>query len=488
MTEEKIALQQWVNNIASQDMPVFGRTTRSVIDISKDDDSTVSDLTQVILQDPTMTARILKLVNTVFYNPQGKSISTVSRAIILLGLEAVCNICLTINLIDTLVKRSNQARLTKEMGLSIHAAVQARNIAKERGDKEPEEVFIATLLMQIGNMAFWCSDDAATDKLDRALKASDAPPAQTEQEVLGFPLRELTRSLSKDWGLGELLQDALANDADAGPRVENIILSHELAKAANRGWESEEVQILTERIASLVGQPVETTIELLHGSTKDAAVIACTYGASNAAKIIPLPPELKDRVQLIEETAPKEPAAPDFPTADPKLQLNILKEIKALTHENPTFSGLLEMVLEGIYRGVGMDRTLFALMTPDHKALKAKYALGPQRQAFTDRFQFTLSKLNPNIFLYAMAKKASIWVKSERQYSLARLITPDIRESLGKGDFLLSPLVINNKPIGVIYADRIPSKRKITQESVTSFEHFCIQANQGLSIISKGKP
>jgi len=466
---------------------VFGRTTRSVINISKDDDSTVSDLTQVILQDPTMTARILKLVNTVFYNPQGKSISTVSRAIILLGLEAVCNICLTIKLVETLVKRDNQARLTQEMGRSIHAAVQARNIAKERGDKEPEEIFIATLLMQIGNIAFWCSDSASTDKLDRALKASDAPPEQIEQEVLGFPLRELTQSLSKEWGLGEALQDALADDANAGVRVQNIILSHELAKATDRGWESKEVQVLTEKIASLVGQPVETTIELLHGGTKDAAVIACTYGAPNAARVIPLPPELKDKLELAEEPPSKEPAAPDFPTADPKLQLNILKDIKALTQENPTFSRLLEMVLEGIYRGTGMDRTLFALMTPDHKALKAKYALGPERQTFTDHFQFTLSKSHPNIFLYAMAKKETIRAKSDQQYSLARLITPDIRKTLGKGDFLLSPLVINHKPIGIIYADRIPSERGITQESVTSFEHFCTQANLGLDIISKQK-
>ncbi len=434
-----------------------------------------------------MTARILKLVNTVFYNPQGKTISTVSRAIVLLGLEAVCNICLTIKLIDTLVKRSSQARLTQEMGLSIHAAVQARNIARERGDKKTEEIFFSPPLMRIGNTAFWCSDSDATDRLDEALKASDAPAEQIEQEVLGFPLHELTQSLSKEWGLGEVLQDALANNTDAGPRVQNIVLSHELAKATNRGWESEEVQALTEKIASLIGQPVETTTELLHGSTKDAAVIACTYGASSAARIIPLPPDLKEKVQLIEEIASKEPPAPDFPAADPKLQLNILKEIRALTRENPSFSGLLEMVLEGIYRGTGMDRTLFALMTPDHKALKAKYALGPERQTFTSRFQFPLNKLSPNIFLYTMAKKTTLWARSAPHYSLARLITPDIRETLGNGDFLLSPLIINHKPIGLIYADRIPSKRPITQESVTSFEHFCNQANQGLSIITKQK-
>jgi len=482
VTEEKTALQQWVSNITSQDMPVFGRTTRTVINISKDDNSTVSDLTQVILQDPAMTARILKLVNTVFYNPQGKSISTVSRAIILLGLEAVCNICLTIKLIETLVKKEHQARLTEEMGRSIHAAVQARNIAKERGDKEPEEIFVAALLMQIGNMAFWCSDNEATTRLNEALKASDAPTEQIEQETLGFPLHSLTKSLSKEWGLGQILQDALDNNVTAGARVQNVILSNQLTKATDRGWESDNVQLLTEKIASLVGQPVETVSELLHESAKDAAMIACTYGASDAAKIIPLPSELKSKVQLVKEV---EPEKPTFPTADPKLQLNILKDIKLLINENPTFSGLLEMVLEGIYRGTGMDRTLFALMTPDHKSLKAKYALGPQQNPFTDNFQFTLSKVSPNIFLYTMAKKECIWAKSDPQHSLATLITSNIRKALGSGDFLISPLVINNKPIGIIYADRIPSGREITQDCMAGFEHFCTQANKGLSVISK---
>ena len=484
MTEENTALQQWTDDITSQDIPVFGHTTRTVLNISRDDDSTVSDLTQVILQDPAMTARILRLVNTVFYNPQGKSISTISRAIILLGLEAVCNICLTIKLIDTLVKKEHQARVSKEMGLSIHAAVQARNIARERGDKEPEEIFVATLLMHIGNMAFWCSDNEATSTLDKALKTSNAPPEQIEREILGFPLKDLSKSLSKEWRLGEMLHDALDNQIDAGARVQNIILSNELVKAADKNWDSNEVRLLTEKIASLVGEPVEIITELLHESTKDAAMIACTYGAPHAAKTIPLPNELKDKIELIEEIKPEEP---NFPQADPMLQLNILKDIKALINENPTFSSLLEMVLEGIYRGTGMDRTLFALMAPDHKSIKAKYTLGPQRQSFTERFHFMLSKLSPNIFLYTMAKKECIWAKSDKQYSLAKLITPDIQTVLGHGDFLLAPLVIDNKPIGIIYADRILSKREITQDCVRSFEHFCVQANKGLSIISKQK-
>ena len=50
--------------------------------------------------------------------------------------------------------------------------------------------------------------------------------------------------------------------------------------------------------------------------------------------------------------------------------------------EKPDFNLILEIILEGIYRGVGLDRTIFAVLTSDKKAIKAKYALGKDNQNF----------------------------------------------------------------------------------------------------------
>ena len=486
MTKEKgkgkKALGTWINKITVQDMPVFGNTARDVLNLSKDDDSTVLELTQIILQDSTMTARILKLANTIFYNPNTKHISTVSRAIVLLGLEAVCNICVTIKLIDALVKSSSRDRLVEEMGLSIHAAVQARNIAQQRGDKEPEEVFVAALLMRIGRMAFWCCDNEKADELNEALKVPGVDPEKVEEEILGFLLKDLSEPLAKEWGLGNLLNEALSDPIEGGPRIRNVVISDELAVAAEKGWDSEEVERITEEYAELLGQPVETVTSLLHDAAKDAALIACSYGASVAAKSIPLPAKYKDEIKIEDEPMLAET---EFPSADPMVQLDILREIKGLISDRPTFNSLLEMVMEGIYRGIGMERTLFALMTPDHKAMKAKYALGHDREMMLSDFNFPLSKTEPNIFLYAMAKKKPIWIKSGEQFELSELVTPSITQLLGKGEFLLAPLVIGAKPIGVIYADRIPSGRKVDEEILKSFEHFCAEANMGLEFISK---
>lgn len=53
------------------------------------------------------------------------------------------------------------------------------------------------------------------------------------------------------------------------------------------------------------------------------------------------------------------------------------------------------MVLEGIYRGVGLDRTVFALLSPDRHMVSAKYVLGWDRQQLSLSFRFPVSRPPP---------------------------------------------------------------------------------------------
>jgi len=463
-------------------MPVFGSTVHAVITMSKSDETTIPELTRVILQDSAMTTRVLKLANTIFYNPNIKSISTVSRAIVLLGMKAVSNICLTIKLVDALMEGICHDRLVKEMGLSIHAAVQARSIAQQRGDKEPEEVFIASLLMRLGRMAFWCFGDETAKALDKALNVPGVDPEKEEKALLGFPLKSLTQSLAKEWGLGDLLCTALNSSTEnSAPRAKNVVLSSGLADVVvEQGWKSESIEKLMEELAEFLGQPVETVSTLLQESAKNAAVIACTYGAQAAAMAIPIPPEYELEIQDEHSTIEEE-----FQVGDPMLQLDILREIKGVLYERPSFNVLLEMIMEGIYRGIGMDRVLFALLAPDYTAMKAKYVLGVKHELLASSFEFVLNQDEPNIFMYVINKKRPVWVKPGNAFELSDLVTCPITEVIGEGGFLVAPLIIDNKVIGIIYADRIPSGRALNEETLKGFEHFCAEANMGLEFIAR---
>jgi HD-like signal output (HDOD) protein len=97
------------------------------------------------------------------------------------------------------------------MARCFHAAVHARHAASVRGDPSPEEVFIATLLSRIGELAFWCFSGETGQELDQALRKGKTPE-KAESEVLGFRLRSLTQLLAREWALPGLVISACADN------------------------------------------------------------------------------------------------------------------------------------------------------------------------------------------------------------------------------------------------------------------------------------
>ena len=93
----------WVTHIRDNEMPAFGTTVANVRQVTDDDRASAQRLAQVILQDAAMTTKVLKLANSVLYNPARQTVSTISRAIVVLGFDTVAEMALGIRLVDTLL-------------------------------------------------------------------------------------------------------------------------------------------------------------------------------------------------------------------------------------------------------------------------------------------------------------------------------------------------------------------------------------------------
>jgi HD-like signal output (HDOD) protein len=475
-------LGKWTERVRDEEMPIFGHTVQSVLSVAEDDNAPAAQLARVVLQDASMTTRVLKLANSTYYNPREQGISTISRAVIVLGFNTVRNMCLSISLVDSFVQGSNRDRLTTELARAIHAAVQARSIAVERGDPSPEEVFIATLLYHIGDMAFWCFSGEEGDRLDKVMQQPGYTPEQAQDEILGFRLKELSGNLAQEWRLNSLLVDTLKGGKS--DRVRNITLAHDLARAAEeKGWDSEETKELTEKIAKMTGKSAKSIAEELHHNAREAAHIAGYYGAANAAKAIPQPgngPAEEEEIAAVEEI-------PEFPEPDSMLQLKVLRELSVTLEGATDFNMIMELVLEGIYRGIGMDRVTFALITPDRKGLRARFSLGYKQDEMTSSFHFTRRPDSPNIFFEVIEKGRCMWFDESSHPELKPLVGSTVASVVGKVPFFISPLEVNGNRIGLIYADRGPSQRQLDEEAFISFQHFSKQANMGLTLIATGR-
>ncbi len=479
MSDHKPSLAEWVSRISEEEMPIFGHTVQQIISVADNDEAPAAELAKVVLKDASMTARVLKLVNTIHYNPRRQSVSTISRAVVVLGFKTVQNLCLSIALVDALVEGRARDRLHEELALSIHAAVQARAIALTRGDDSPEEVFIATLLYHLGDLAFWCFGGDTAEQLDGLEKQPGYTPQSAQEELLGFRLKQLTTSLAEEWDLNPLLLTTLKRPRDAGERGGCITLSRSIAEAAaEHGWSAPDTLQQAAAMGKHCGKGPKEMSHQLHRAAREAAEIAGFFGAAAAAKLIPVPGDQAE----VEEAEIK---ADSHPEPDGMLQLKILRELSQMLDTSADLNLVMELVLEGIYRGVGMDRALFALLTPDRKGLRAKYALGEDGESFSQRFHFTQHPQQPNIFFQVLERGAGGWVDNHRQPQYAPLLPASVTAVIGRSPFFVAPLRINDRTIGIIYADRALSGRDLDEDSFENFQHFAKQASMGLSFIAK---
>ncbi len=76
-----------------------------------------------------LTTQVLKLANSIYYNPCSQRINTVSRAVMRLGFNTVKEICLAIALIETVLSSRHKEKVALEVARAFHAAVQARKMA-----------------------------------------------------------------------------------------------------------------------------------------------------------------------------------------------------------------------------------------------------------------------------------------------------------------------------------------------------------------------
>ena len=128
--------------------------TIKIIEIVEDSGSTARDLHAIIKNDPALSTKVLKVVNSAFYGLPGQ-VASVDRAIILLGLSAVKNIAVAAS-IARLFKGSRISEKFSAADLWRHGvavAVVANALARVSPHPVmPDEIFVAGLIHDIGTL------------------------------------------------------------------------------------------------------------------------------------------------------------------------------------------------------------------------------------------------------------------------------------------------------------------------------------------------
>jgi len=169
--------------------------------------ASMSDVAQIIVHDPAITARLLRLVNSPFFGLVSQ-VDTMTRAVNLLGTQQVHDLVLATVVVDSFSGFTNDSLNIYDFWYnSVYCAVTARLLAYHCEGIDTERPFIAGLLHNIGHLLSYQqlpleSKSAADLALDKNIELYIA-----EREVLGFDYAQLGAELMREWKLPKSLQE-----------------------------------------------------------------------------------------------------------------------------------------------------------------------------------------------------------------------------------------------------------------------------------------
>lgn len=203
----KEKLRQRVLSCSS--LPSLPGVAVQLIELCRDEDVDLRQVADLLRNDPALSAKVLKVVNSPFYGLRCQ-VSTLSHAFALLGLNSVRTLALSFSLVSTLKGRGSQSfDYHSYWRRSLISAVAAKTLGSMLEMENVEELFLAGLLQDIGMPVYDEVLPGAYEKLVRASRGNHTLLYELERENIGVDHAEVGGWLAEKWNLPAVLRAAI---------------------------------------------------------------------------------------------------------------------------------------------------------------------------------------------------------------------------------------------------------------------------------------
>lgn len=435
-----------------KDFPAFSASISEVMRTVDDEHSSASHITRVILRDVGLTAKILRTVNSLYYNRSGREIRSVGHAVAMLGAEALRDLAGSMVMVEHFHNKSTGVR--ELMMLSLLTANHARCAAQHTRYPRLEEAYLCGMFRNLGELLIACY---LADEYRRIVKCICEPLITEKQaclNVMGFTYEDLGQAMVRFWQMPAPLScvmddppEGLLKSSEMAILLAVTRFSHNLTTAMYRK-EPQAARTALSKLLETSGAGLGIRQEDL-----DRLVTVTLEEAAGTLHMLNVGiDDLRLRRQAGAVLAGSEcEASITDPKPDKELLAALTGKARSLVSgdEPPALNDAVLAVLEAIQQGGGFARALFAIVDPGGNMVRGRLGVGVGSEEAVSAFQFPLT-LRAGPVARAMLLRQDVFVSNDRD---GRYEQSELVRKMGAGCFGLYPVMVEGKLVGCLYFD-----------------------------------
>lgn len=463
-------------------LPALGQSVMQVLRIASDDDHAVQDLARFVMSDVALTQKILTLANSANYRTLSRSpITSVSRAIYLIGFDAVKTLALATLIVDGLAGVS-AGLARRELLVSVTASLAAQELVRRKRRTDTESLPVVALFMNLGRLLVAVHDAKAYQQIDTL--AQKIGEAEAVRLVLGCSLTVITVSVLKNWQIPNVIVAAMLPPSPAMLRapqneqewlqvggqfcaeISNLILE------GNLDDPSTSARQLLQRYGDGLQLDLGTISDMLSMVQRETRFLMQVTSAPK-----PLVPSIEDDMAGLTDcvlTVDVEPDAQEtqyFPSGKPYQAQGLLLEgleefTEAVSLGTSNATDLMRLALSVLQRALGLRFVVLCLggAGGQYQPLVALNDVGGARKSLFVWPQV----MADDLFHLALSHQVDMAIADAGLDNVIKRLPGYYRSMVGDAkSFLLLPLIQGKRSVGLIYGDRrLPAPEGVTREEV----------------------
>jgi len=507
------------------DLPIFSASVNRVQMVSADPSSDAMQLAVEILKDANLSSKVLKLANSPYFNRGVVKIGTLSRAIVLLGFDTSKSSVLTMKIVDSFQHDHPGVSMSSLLVNAYMSAGFVRDMAAQCGLKDIEQSYIYGLFHNLGEVVTAYILPQEYQQIRKLAKVDNMSWAQAQKEVLGVPFRKIGQEIANKWEFPSSVAQTMNPYAstDKGRIKNKTELNQAIASLTSDMMEllyydSPNTKYsfgeITKELAKVAGISKDAITQCLDRSFKQSCELAEQFGLSKQLlkpKTVGTGDETRDKIarelsfyaisqEGVDEHQPYEEddfddgyddapqelaegAQRQAPASggNSNVMLSVLHELTTLMTQKAHINVVFEKVLDGMHRGVGFDRAMLILLTPDHKHYLGRMAVGHEAEALKQFFNKFPVNVSSDLFSKLIIEGSEVLVPDVQQGGW-RSMLPEHFEKLNTNAFMLASIRVRGRPVGLFYGDKSRSRSPISAEDHRGFMQLVAQAQLALQV------